>query len=213
MENDAAENLENPAAPSPVPEPSSPRDGAPGPKTTDGLPVRNKGGRPPGRRDSKPRKRREQATAAGTVRPPPTPAGDPFAAPTVGEAGPTAPGAVQGPAAAPKVNVAAMMPAEALAGAVLGTGSELLATVGEWRYPEEWCAHLKLTDQEKAVLEPLLVEYLKTGGVTMSPGEALALFAFLIIGAKVAVLEKELRRVKRAGPAAAPAVELKAAAA
>ena len=58
------------------------------------------------------------------------------------------------------------------------------------------------------------MEYLKTGGVNMSPGEALALFAFLIIGSKVAVLEKELRRTKRAGTEhAAPAVELAKAAA
>lgn len=158
----------------------------------------NRGGRPKGAVDKRPRKRKNAAPAGAPKPPKPKKVADPgatFTAPTPGEHKAT--DGVGGTPEKPTVNVAAIVDPKELADALLTGGSQAISLVASLRYPEEWCKVLEMQPQEKEVLAPLLGAAFQQGGVNMSPSDAFLLIFGLMMGTKLLILEKELRKQRR----------------
>lgn len=159
----------------------------------------NRGGRPKGSTDKRPRKRKAKASGAaaptgGAPAAQQKPRGvDVFDGPTPGEGA---------PAAAPEAAKVSLSP-EQLASMAIGSVNGLIAMAAPLRYPDPIAAILPLQPKEIEQLEPLLKEWMMSKDVKIDPGVAFLFLATLFLGGHIVAAEKALKLYR--APAAAAA--------
>lgn len=154
-----------PASP-PAPPPPAPKKAAP-PLGAAPAPKRGRG-RPP------------------KVKPPEDAAPSPFSGGVAGDGA----GAV-GAAAMPDLGAVASMPPDAVAGVLLAMGEVVIVAAASTRYgPDVSRRVFSLSADERATLQPLTAEWLKTSLPKVTPGEMLAVMLCVTLGTKVATAEQ-----------------------